>query len=108
MNYFYEMLSLNGKVSSTRFVYFAINVLAIIVILCCCFVMIVETLKPEKVSFNYFSGLAEIILACSGLVAFAGATKVFTDKYDNISNQGNVNQDFSDNENPVQNDTKIV
>ena len=96
MNFFVEMLSLKGKVSSTRFVYFMINIIAVIVVLCCCFVMIVESLKPEKISFDYFSGLSQIILACGSLVAFAGATKVFTDKMDNQSNNNNNESETSD------------
>jgi len=82
MNPFLEMISLKGEYSSTRFVYFLINIVSVIIVLICGFVMVVETLKPEKTNFDYFSGLAQIILACAGMICFAGATKVFTDKFD--------------------------
>ena len=104
MNFFYDMLSLRGNVSSTRFVYFMINIVSVLVILACVFVMVVETFKPEKTNFDYFSGLAKIIGACAGLVAFAGATKVFTDKFDVQSEMSsNNNPECPDYEEPAQN-----
>ena len=82
MNAFYEMISLKGNFSSTRFIYFLINIIASIIVIACGFVMIFETLKPEKTNFDYFTGLSQIIFACAGMMAFAGATKVITDKFD--------------------------
>ena len=52
MNWFYEMLSLKGKVSSTRFVYFTINLVAIIIVLICGFVMITNFNKTCQITQN--------------------------------------------------------
>ena len=81
--FFKEMLSstLTGRISSTRFAYITIIVLVILIIATCCFVMFWDTLKNEKNTFDYFSGIAEVILASAALVLCAGIPKSVSDKF---------------------------
>jgi len=73
----------NGKRSTTRFAYFVIIIVAILIILSCCFVMIYDTLTPERTSFDYFTGIAQVILAAAALVLCAGVPKALTDRFNN-------------------------
>jgi len=81
-----NMLSSTDKPSSTRFAYFAIIVLAIFVVLSCCFVMIYDTMKPDHTTFDFFTGIAEVIFASAVLVLCAGIPKAFSDKWKNNNN----------------------
>jgi len=74
-----NLISRDTRESSTRFAYFAIIIAVLLVILACVFVIILDSLKPAKVSFDFFTGIAEIIFACAGLVIAAGIPKALTD-----------------------------
>ena len=76
-----KLLSSNSGISSTRFIYVAVNVLAFIIILICGGVMIIEVLKPSHMVTDIFSGIAQVIGAISMLILFAGATKAASDKF---------------------------
>jgi hypothetical protein len=43
--------------------------------------MVYDTVKSGKICFDYFTGIAAIIGACSALLGAVGVTKVLTDKY---------------------------
>jgi hypothetical protein len=84
-NFIIQLLSNNEtqRVSSTRFAYFAIIILVILIIFTCCFVMFWDTLKQDKNTFDYFTGIAEVILAGAALVLCAGIPKALCDKFQN-------------------------
>ena len=69
------------RFSSTRFAYFAVIVLSIVIVLCCCFAIVWESLKSGRIVFDYFTGIAEVILAASALVICAGIPKTLSDKF---------------------------
>jgi len=75
-----KLLSSNSGLSSTRFIYVTVNVLAFIMILICGSVMMIEVVKPTPVT-DIFSGIAQVIVAISMLILFAGATKAASDKF---------------------------
>jgi len=81
------------RVSSTRFAYFAIIILVILIILTCCFVMLWDTLKQDKNSFDYFTGIAEVILAGAALVLSAGIPKSLSDKFQKKNNNNEYEAD---------------
>jgi hypothetical protein len=84
-----QMLSNSStqRVSSTRFAYFSIIILVIVLVLSCCFVMIFDVLKPERTMFDFFTGIAEVILAAAALVLCAGVPKALSDKFQNNKNK---------------------
>jgi hypothetical protein len=43
--------------------------------------MFFDTLKEEKNTFDYFTGIAEVILAAAALVLCAGVPKALSDKF---------------------------
>jgi len=69
------------RISSTRFAYFATIILVIILILSCCFAIIFESLKADKIAFDYFTGIAEVILSAAALVICAGIPKTMSDRF---------------------------
>jgi len=76
-----KLLGRNTGVSSMRWVHFICMVLVVFLLLSCCFVMVYDTLKPERLSFDFFTGIAEVILACSALLLCTGMSKAFSDKW---------------------------
>jgi bacteriorhodopsin len=80
-----EMLqnSATNRASNTRFAYFTIIICVILIVVTCCFVMWFDTIKEGKNTFDYFTGVAEVLLAAAALVLCAGIPKSLSDKWQN-------------------------
>ena len=71
----------NGKKSSTRFAYFGIIIISILLALCCGFVMVYEVLKPTPIAIDFFTGIAAVLGSVGVLIASAGLPKALSDKW---------------------------
>ena len=75
-----NLLSKNTELSCTRFVYFLVNIIAAILVLSCSFAIVYESIKTGKIAIDYFTGIAQVILASAVLVLIVGTAKALSDK----------------------------
>jgi len=73
--------ALTNRISSTRFSYFVITLLAALLILACIVVMLADVCKEGKIQTDYFSGISQIILSAAVLILCAGIPKALCDKF---------------------------
>ena len=82
-----NLISKNSEMSCTRFIYFLINIVAVVLVLSCCFAIVYESIKTGKIAIDYFTGIAQVILASAILVIVVGTAKILSDKPSNNTNQ---------------------
>jgi len=82
-----------GKKSSSRVSYFSVTVAVVVLVFCCCFVLVYDTRQHGKIDFDYFTGIAEVIVAGAMLLLAVGIPKTLDSKWGKNNKKGENEED---------------